>query len=215
MTVARRGRRRRRGRASRSRCGGTRLAVGKPSSRPRLSPCTTSPCTTNGAPSRRSAYIDGAAEHEPADVRRADDLAVDLQQRHDARLEALVGGEHVGVALRLVAEAEVLAHADVRGAERPDQHLVDELGRRARGELLVERDDDELVDADPLQQLRLALERRQQRRRGVRRRRSPTGAGRTSARCRRRGSPRGGRGERRRTCRRPRAAGAARRRGGG
>src|SRR4051812_48268961 len=36
--------------------GGTRLAVGKPSVRPRLSPWTTSPSTENGAPSSSSAY---------------------------------------------------------------------------------------------------------------------------------------------------------------
>ena len=53
---------------------------------------------------------------------------------HDARLEAVVGAQQVGVALRLVAEAEVLADRDVRRAERADEHLVDELLRRARGE---------------------------------------------------------------------------------
>ena len=105
----------------------------------------------------------------PRMCRGADDLAVDLEQRRHARLEALVGREHRGVALRLVAEAEVLPHAHVRGAELADQHVVDELLRRARGEPLVERDHHELLHADALDQLGLAVEGRQQRRRGVRR----------------------------------------------
>src|SRR3954470_9564722 len=46
--------------------------------------------------------LDGAAEDEPADVARGDDLAVDLEQRHDAGLEPPVGGEAVGVALGAV-----------------------------------------------------------------------------------------------------------------
>ena len=96
---------------------------------------------------------------------RGDDLAVDLQQRLDARLEARVGAQHVGVALRLVAEAEVLAHRDVRGPERLDEHVVEELLRAALGELAVERDDDQLLDAEPGDELGLALERRQQPRR--------------------------------------------------
>ena len=62
-----------------------------------------------------------------------------------ARLEALVGAQQVGVALRLVAEAEVLADRHVRRAERADEHVVDELLRAARGELAVERDHDELL----------------------------------------------------------------------
>ena len=60
--------------------------------------------------------LDRAAEHEPADVARRDDLAVDLHQLDDPRLEARIGAQQVGVALRLVAEAEVLA--DRRRASR-------------------------------------------------------------------------------------------------
>ena len=39
----------------------------------------------------------------------------DLDERHDRRLELVAGGEHLGRALRLGAEAEVLADADVPG----------------------------------------------------------------------------------------------------
>ena len=82
----------------------------------------------------------------------------------DAGLEALVGPQQVGVALRLVAEAEVLAHR--RPAWRRsalDEDVVDELLRRcARAKSRVERDDDHLLDAQPADQLGLALEVGQQ-----------------------------------------------------
>ena len=78
--------------------------------------------------------LDGAAEHEPADVARGHDLAVDLEQVDHARLEAPVGAQQLVVAGRLVAEAEVLPHADVLGAQRPDEHVVDEALRAAPGE---------------------------------------------------------------------------------
>ena len=112
--------------------------------------------------------LDRAAQHEPADVARRDDLAVDLEQLDDPRLEAPVGAQQLGVALRLVAEAEVLADRDVRRAERADEHVVDELLRAARGELAVERDDDELLDAERRDELRLALQVGEQARRGAR-----------------------------------------------
>src|SRR3954451_14676164 len=72
-------------------------------------------------PEQLVGVLGGAAEHEPADVARGHDLAVELEQRHDARLEALVGGETRGAALGAVAEAEVLAHADVRRAQPLDE----------------------------------------------------------------------------------------------
>ena len=90
-----------------------------------------------------------------------DDLPVDLEQRHDARLEARPALEQLRVALRAVAEAEVLADADERRAEPLDEHLVDERLRRLRGERRVELDHDELVDAERRDELGLALERRQ------------------------------------------------------
>ena len=113
--------------------------------------------------------LDRAAEHEPADVAGGHDLAVDLEQVDHARLEARVGAQQLLVAGRLVAEAEVLPHADVLGLQRPDEDVVDEALRAARGELLVERDDDELLHAELADELGLALERGQQARRAARR----------------------------------------------
>ena len=124
------------------------LAVGKPSSRPRSSPFTTSPSIRNGAPSPCIAPLDVAGEHERADARRRDRLAVGLDQRDDPGLELVVRLEHVLVALGLGAEAEVLADRDVRRAELSDQDVVDELLGRDLRELLVERDDDQLGDAE-------------------------------------------------------------------
>ncbi len=91
-----------------------------------------------------------------------DDLAVDLQQRMHDGGEALVGGQQRRVALRLVPEAEVLADRHLRGAERADEHVVDELARRASGEVGVEGDHDQLLHAERGDQLGLARERGQQ-----------------------------------------------------
>src|SRR3954468_19573258 len=60
-----------------------------------------------------------AGHHQPADVRRGDDLAVDLDERHDPRLEAGLAAQEFGVAGRLVAEAEVLADGDAVRAAAP------------------------------------------------------------------------------------------------
>src|SRR3954466_7634618 len=49
---------------------------------------------------QRVGVLDRAAEDEPADVARRDHLAVDLEQRHDPRPEAIVGRERLRVALR-------------------------------------------------------------------------------------------------------------------
>src|SRR4051795_10039384 len=45
-----------------------------------------------------------AAEHEPADVARRDDLAVHFEQRHDARLETAAGPEPRGVPPRALGQ---------------------------------------------------------------------------------------------------------------
>src|SRR3954469_2747646 len=112
--------------------------------------------------------FDRAAEHEPADVARRDDLTVDLEQRLDVDLEAPVGGQHLGVALRPVAEAEVLPHRDALRPEPLDEHVVEEVLRAALAELAVERDDDDLLHAQSGHQLGLAVERGQQLRSGGR-----------------------------------------------
>ncbi len=108
-------------------------------------------------------------QHETANVAGGDDLAIDLQQRvHDGR-EALIGEQQAGIALSLVPEAEVLADRDLTGTERADEHVVDELRGGALGELGVEGDHDQLLDTQLGEQLGLALERRQQLRRVLRR----------------------------------------------
>ena len=61
--------------------------------------------------------LEVAGDDEAADVGRGDDLAVDLDERHDARLERVLLRSSVRVALGLVAEAEVLPDRDLRGAE--------------------------------------------------------------------------------------------------
>ena len=72
--------------------------------------------------------VDLAGQHEPADVRGGDDLALDLDERHDARLEARRRRRSSSrVALRAVAEAEVLADRDARRLQRLDEHVVDEV----------------------------------------------------------------------------------------
>ena len=111
---------------------GTMLAVGNPSVRPRWSPCTTSPRSWNGAPRKRAAVLDLAGEHQRADVARGDDLAVDLDQRHDPGLEARVGGQHVGSPAAPWPKRKFSPDRDVRRLQRADEHLVDELLRRLR-----------------------------------------------------------------------------------
>ena len=85
----------------------------------------------------------------------------------DPRLERGLRAQQVGVALGLVAEAEVLPHRDLRRAELADEHVVDELLRRLGGELAVERDHDELAHPEPGDEVGLDVERGQQLGRGV------------------------------------------------
>ena len=70
---------------------------------------------------------------------------VDLDEPLDPRGERVLALEQLDVALRPVAEAEVLPHRDLDRAELPDEHVVDELLRRLGGEGAVERDHDELL----------------------------------------------------------------------
>ena len=94
-----------------------------------------------------------------------DGLAVDLHQRHDPRLELLARGEHLGIALRLRAEAEVLPDRDALRSELLDQDLLDELLGADLGELAVERDHDQLLDPEPVDHIALHLEGHDQLRR--------------------------------------------------
>ncbi len=96
------------------------------------------------------------------------DLAVHLYQWDDTQLEPSIGRQHLGIARRQVAEAEVLADRDVRGLESIDQHVIDELARALVRESLVEGDQDQLPDPQAADQLRLGLEAREQLRRRFR-----------------------------------------------
>ena len=66
--------------------------------------------------------------------------------------------EHLRIALRLGAEAKVLPHGDPLGAQGVDQDAAAEVLRRDGGEASVERDHDQLVDAQALDHVALDLE---------------------------------------------------------
>ena len=104
-----RGTRRRRGRDIRAPRRGSGWRSGSRASRPRSSPRTTSPAQLERGAEEARRLIDLAGQHEAADVTGGDDLPVHLQQRVHRRLKAPVGRQQRGVALRAVAEAEVLA----------------------------------------------------------------------------------------------------------
>src|SRR3954463_11998030 len=97
---------------------GRRFAVGKPSSRPRLSPWTTCRTIVNGAPSSASAYSTAPPrtsprmwlpavpppppEGGPGGGPRGAALAVNPEQGHDPRRDPIVRREPLRVALRAV-----------------------------------------------------------------------------------------------------------------
>ncbi len=64
-----------------------------------------------------------------------------------------------------IAETKVLADRHVGRLQPADQHLVDELLRALSGELVVERDHDQLANAERGDQLDLGVEAHQQLRR--------------------------------------------------
>src|SRR5919108_4470980 len=101
-------------------------------------------------------------QNEPTNVARGDRLAGPLHERHHPRLELRPGAEELGRALRALAEAEVLAHGHALCAEPAGQHVDGELLRAERRELAVERDHDELLDAETGDQVALDVERRDQ-----------------------------------------------------
>ena len=123
----------------------------------------------NGAPEAAQRALHVAGRDQRPDPGRGDGLAVDLDQRHDAGLELLACGEHLRVALRLGAEAEVLADRDpARRRARSTRIREHEVLGGDRGELLVEGDHDQLLDPEPLDHVALDLERHDQLRRGRR-----------------------------------------------
>ena len=136
------------------------FAVGMPSSRPRLSPSTTSPSNRNGPPrnSRRRRHLAGG--HEAADVasrrpsRRPPPRAAPRASRTRVATRSMLR-----VALGALAEAEVLADRDLLRAQLLHQDLLDELLGAALGEVAVERDHHELLHAEPGDQVALDRER--------------------------------------------------------
>ncbi len=98
---------------------------------------------------------DLTGSHQAADLCGGHRLALHLYQRCHVRLELRVGAQQLLGALGALAEAEVLAHRDPLGAQPRDQHLVDELLRALGGEARVERDHNELLHAEPGDQVAL------------------------------------------------------------
>ena len=104
---------------------------------------------------------DVARRHEAADVARGDGLAADLDERHHARLELGVRGAGSPASPLAPLPKRKFSPTDtLLGAELADQHLLDELLGVLGGELAVERDHDQLLDAEPGDQVALDRERR-------------------------------------------------------
>src|SRR4051794_12492995 len=111
--------------------------------------------------------LDVAGCDQRADLRGRHGLAVDLDQRRHTRLELATPAQHLDVALGALAEAEVLPDRYLYGAERPDQHLVDEVLGALGAEVVVERDDDQLLHPEPRDDVPLHGERVDQLRGGL------------------------------------------------
>ena len=100
------------------------LAVGKPSSRPRWSPSTTAPSSMKGAPRQRARRRPRRPRPGPR-IRVEETVSPSTSTSGTTRVSNSVARrEHLRVALGLGAEAEVLAHRDLLGAERLDQDLA-------------------------------------------------------------------------------------------
>ena len=152
-------RRRRRGRGTTSASSGTRLAVGKPSSRPRSSPWTTSPRELERRAEQAVGLGDVARQQQPADVARGDDLAVDLQQRVHDGLEAPVGARAAPDRPGPDGRSGSSRRPTTRSApSAPTSTSSMKLAAPRAGELGVEGDHDQLLHAQRGDQLGLALE---------------------------------------------------------
>ena len=125
-------------------CGKRRFSVRKPSAAPgAVSPS----CRPSLRPYGVSGHVAGG--QRLAHGRAADAQAVHLIAHHAGDIEALglAGGvQRRVVALALGTETEVVADQHVFRAQALDQHLADEVLCGQRGQCLVERQDDDLVD---------------------------------------------------------------------
>ena len=134
------------------------LAVGKPSSRPRLAPWITSPETNQGAPRSSVASTTLPWLKRRAHRARGNRPALVLERRHDVDREteprALFRqiGRRAGA---LVAEMEIEADRRAADAETADQDALDEIFRRSGGELRVEIHDDGAVEPARRQEAQL------------------------------------------------------------
>ena len=153
-------------------CGKRRLRVRKPSSRPgalapsarpSLAPWIDVAADAVGAAEQGLGALHVAVGERGAHRRARDAQAVHLVAHHPGDVEAarLAGAvEHRVVAGAARAEAEVVADQHIARAEPGDQHVVDERGRRLRGERSVEAADDDLLDAAARELGELVAQRR-------------------------------------------------------
>ena len=121
----------------RTSAGTATLAVGKPSSRPRLSPCCDLAPHLVGPAEQEGGAGDVALGEQRPDAGGGHDLAVlrvvvgdEVDAEH---VEAELGAhllEHRDAAAAVAAEVEVVADDDGRGAEAADEDLPDEVLRR-------------------------------------------------------------------------------------
>ena len=147
------------------------LAVGKPSSRPRWAPRTTTPSTRCGRPrisrapstspsaTRRRVRVEENGSPPPASP-RTNRSTTSTSKSYVLPCSA----RNADVAGGLVAEAEVGALDDGLGVQLVDQDLDDEVGRRQLRELGGERQDQHRVHAQLGHQFGAAVVRGEQRR---------------------------------------------------
>jgi hypothetical protein len=132
-------------------------------------------CAGNLARTRFHPHNPGRPVETAQDARRTRDVpggqeSADLRGRAPRQQLDAVGGEAVPgaepaqqrhVAGPAVAEAGVLAHHDVRGAQGPDQDVEGELDGRRAGRHVVEREDEHRVRPVLARQLGPALDGRE------------------------------------------------------
>ena len=134
------------------------LAVGKPSSRPRLSPWMTSPETNQGAPRSSAASTTlpwpSAVRTAPDDTGRPSSSSGGTMSTAKPSSRALLGqiSRRAGAVL---AEMEIEADRRAADAEAADQDALDEILRRGGGERGVEGHDDGAVEPGRRQQPQL------------------------------------------------------------
>jgi hypothetical protein len=133
------------------------LAVGKPSARPLLSPCSTGPSIANGRVSSRVA-VSQSPSRSASRTALLGDRSDGVDRDAIGVAEQLELGD---VAAAVLAEGEVLAGRDAGGADPADQPVGDEVGGGDRGEIGVELEDEHRVGAGGAHQPLALLQRGQ------------------------------------------------------